>query len=336
MGDRRCCCLGCLIGEDDFYRADALTLGPKWMDPPIEGEWHIVNEEAVEQTGTGRILFAKRHPVPAPSMVAYLDAVDPQEGDIYELIVNANEEGTTYHLARFTVEAEEVLIGLYRISGGGETLLEEERTEGWTGTRFLMQAIISRTQFCANIDAVLSIVWYPMPDLFETNYYAGMGVDGREDIAVDDWQFYQHLETYTGCPFCICHCEENPIPPTVLATVADAINRMSEIDGCELYLDWSRGISTWQQRSGQSCGCTDLGLELFCPETFKLEDFVLKVTRCHDTGKGPSYEWNPTEDSTCDPLFLRFGPMVVTTGDFVCMCGGFENGEYYIEITEPP
>jgi len=335
MGRRCCCVTGCLIGDDDFNRADAETLGPKWMTA-ISGTWHIVSGEAVEQTGSGQILFAKRHPIPDPSGVAYLDAVDPLEDDVYELLVNAEEDGDNFHLARFTVEAEEVKIELFRVAGGVETLLETGYSAGWLGTRFRMIAIISRTQFCAYIDDVLSLVWYAMPDLFSEGYYAGMGASGREDIAVDDWEFYQHLETYTGCPYCICHCEETPMPPTLLATVTDATGRMSSIDLCELPLDWNREISTWEQRSGTDCGCTDLGLELICSEQGDISGMLLTVARCHDTAKGAAHFWAPIEeDSTCDPLYLKYGPMVVTAGDFVCVCGGMENGEYYIVITEP-
>jgi hypothetical protein len=346
MGDRRCCCVkGCLIGDDNFNRDDAETLGPKWMDA-IEGTWHIVSEEAVEQTGTGRILFAKRHPVPAPSMAVYLDATDPQDGDIYELLVNADEDGDNYHLARFTIDGSTVTIGLYRVTGSGETLLEEEDTVGWTEEPFRMQAIISRTQFCASMTtATLSQVWYAMPSLFNNGYYAGMGVDGRAEIAVDNWEFFQHLETFEGCPFCICHCENYPIAPKLLATIVDATNRLADFEGCEIELSWDRILLNWQQDPAARCDCgassNDLGLILTCDSTyFTLEDIGLQVSKtCHDSAKLSSHVFNPlVPPSTCDPFFLRFGPVVVAAGDLTCCYDpmNLNPSEYYIEITELP
>ena len=342
MGDRRCCCDGCLIGSDDFKRADAVTLGAKWMDP-IEGEWHVVSEVAVEQTGTGRILFAKEHPVPATSMVTYLDAIDPQVGDVYELIVNSNEEGTLFHIAKFTIkDANTVTIGLYK----NNALLEEEDTVGWVGTEFRMQAIISRTQFCASItNATLSLTWYGMPDLIASGYYAGMGVDGREDIAVDNWEFYQHLETFKGCPFCICHCEDYPIAPALLATIVDATNRVIGFDGCEIELWWDRSLLNWQQDPAARCTCgatsNDLGLILTCDSVnFTLEGISLQISGvCHDSAETSDHLFYPiVPPSTCDPFFLRFGPVVIAAGDLACcfeLCN-LNPSEYYIEITEIP
>lgn len=342
MPDRRCCCVGCQIGFDDFKRANATTIGAKWMEP-IDGTWHVVSEEAVEQTGTGRVLFAKEHPVPDTSMVAYLDAVDPQVGDVYELLVNSIEAGTSFHLAKFTIkDTGTVTIGLYKNS----VLLEEEDTVGWTGTRFRMQAIISRTQFCATItNAVFSLTWYGMPDLIASGYYAGMGVDGRIGIAVDDWEFYEHLETHAGCPFCICHCEDYPISPSLVAVIVDATGRMIDFGGCTISLWWDRVLLNWQQDPAARCNCisgpADLGLILTCDSVnFTLAGITLEISKtCHDSVLGSGHKFHPIiPPSTCDPFFLRFGPVFIAAGDLACCYDvmSLDSGEYYIEITEPP
>jgi hypothetical protein len=311
----------------------------------ISGTWHIESNQAVEQTGTGRILFATRHPVPDPSMVAYLDATDPQDGDVYELLVNADEDGDNYHLARFTIDGSTITIGLYRVTTGGESLLEEEDTVGWNGSAFRMTAIISRTQFCASItNATLSLTWYAMPDLFVDGYYAGMGVDERADIPVDNWEFYQHLETYTGCPFCICHCEEYPIAPALLATIVDATGRMAGFEGCELELYWDRLNTDWRQDPTGRCTCgansIDLDLILTCDSVnYTLENIGLSVNgTCFDTVLGSGYEFNPlVPPSTCDPFYLKFGPIEIAGSDLTCCFATLgEGGEYYIEITEIP
>jgi hypothetical protein len=209
-----------------------------------------------------------------------------------------------------------------------------------------MQAIISRTQFCATItNAVLSLVWYGMPDLIANGYYAGMGVDGREDIAVDNWEFFQHLETFKGCPFCICHCEDYPIAPKLVATIVDATNRLVDFNGCEIELSWDRLLLNWQQDPAARCNCgataNDLGLILTCDSVnFTLENIGLQVSQtCHDTAKLNSHVFNPlVPPSTCDPFFLRFGPIVVLASDLTC-CYDIMNldpSEYYIEVTELP
>jgi hypothetical protein len=308
---------------------------------PIDGTWHIETNEAVEKDGQGRILFAKPHPVPATSMVAYLDAVDPQEDDVYELLVNANEDGTNMHVAKFIIGSDQINIQLYR----NNTLLEQEETVGWTGQPFRMQAIISRTQFCASIsNAVFSQVWYPMPDLFANGYYAGMGTAEREDIQVDDWEFYEHLETFQGCPFCICHCEDYPMSPKLIATIVDTDGRMVDFEDCEIQLEWDRTLLNWEQDPAQTCNCKGepylLGLKLFCDGVeFKLQNIGLQISdTCHDSVLGNSHIYNPLiPPSTCDPFFLRFGPIQIAAGDLACCFDTFDDpGEYYIEITEPP
>jgi len=350
MGARRRCCCDCRIAIDDFNRDNATDMGVNWPEEYQTGDWQIDGNEAIEYDGAGRTRYKQRHPVPHESSVVYLNTVAEQDGDIYEILINY-KDANNFHLAQFEVEdriSESGYMGgyirLYSVVGGVPGLLIEDDIGEITGTVRWFEAIIGDHTFCARVENNGALLTWELTDLISQGYYAGMGVAGRSGIRVDNWEWLEHLETKAGCPFCYCRCDDNPLQKKLTATVVDATGRMAAANGCSIDLEWvgNQEVGVLGAYGGQwygekTCVCDSFRIILGCSIDFSKEGFYLSPIVYCDTSPTTRY---PLEESTCEPFYLRFGPIAVTGGDLVCQCGTpdewgmYETGEYYIEITE--
>ena len=350
MGARRRCCCGCRIAIDDFNRDDATELGPAWPEDHQTGDWQILGNRAIELDGAGRARYFMEHPVPDESMVVYLDTVAEQDGDIYEILINY-KDADNFHLAQFEVEDRTATLGymggfirLYSVVGGVPALMIEDDIGEIQGTSRTFTAIIGDGTFCAQVSANGALITWELAALISHGYYAGMGTAGRAGIQLDNWEWLEHLATKPGCPFCYCRCENNPLPKKLTATIVDATGRMAAANGCTIELEWvgNQGVGVIGARGGswfgeKICGCDYFRIVMQCSIDFSLAGFNIDpVVNC-DTVPTQRY---PLAGSTCEPFYLRFGPIQVTAFDYVCQCGEMDEwgsygpGEYYVEITE--
>jgi len=314
------------------------------------GDWDIYNQTAQQNDTQGRATFAMRHPVPDESMVAYLDTVDEQDGDVYEVIVNW-KDANNFHFARLVCEQRaspfmEGTLSLWSVSGGVEGMLADKDIGEIEGTSRTIIAIISEAGFCASVTKNRMMALWEYPALIPEGYYAGMGAAQRPGIQVDNFAFEEHLETKVGCPYCWCKCDDHPVHKQLTATIVDATGRMAGEEGRTITLDWLTDAPyTTIQYAGQwfgenSDGCDLWRLILGCAINYTVDGFTMDSAGGCNTVPSQGVPLYPNEGSTCVPFFLRFGPFSVGASDLVCQCGtpdewgNYEAGEYYIEVTE--
>lgn len=338
MAPRRCCCrAGCVIFEDNFNRADAATLGDNWIDGG--SGWSVASNRA---TGTGVAILDIPHPTPSGSMVVSFTTIDEEIGDVYKILLNVLDD-QNYHVATLTITgSSDGTIALGKVVGGVYTLIRSLAIVSLTGTSRQFGASISSKEFCASAtNTVFSLVYALAPPTLITNgIYSGMDGERSESvITVDDFSFGHHAETRAGCSTCVCSCDGAYLPPTLTATLTGT-GRMSGLS-CSFTLNWDRTIGSWSG-SATCCG-QPFTLSLFCPESSAVEDYAVELVGCTDSdvigvvgvdGYIAAGE-RTTNDGTCSPVYLLFGPFYVSSSDLVCACGFdfFNDGEFILEIT---
>lgn len=353
-GKHNKCCCNCQIGFDNFNRADDTTLGPKWTEDG-SGLWGIYGNVAYSDPGDAVAMFNTAHRKGDESMEVHYEIVDEVDEAIYYVLVNVKDLNN-YHIAKFHNTAVNPKIELGKVVGGVYTMLKEENIIGKTGAyacpdmprlcrRFY--ARIAPDEFCAGIrEATLSQVT-TTPEIIAGGIYSGMG-GFRDDtrLEYDNFYFGEHLETNRRCPTCICQCEDTVVGEKLLVTISDTTGRMTTAEGCEIEINYDRVNGYWQGTA--SCCSFSWVIRLFCPSSFAPEDFIIEVVQgCKDSDEDttvPGYIDNgkryALDSSTCDPFYLRFGPIQVTEFDFACGCiaGGAPPfavpGVYYLEVTK--
>jgi hypothetical protein len=340
MPPRRCCCDNCIIAFDDFKRPDALTLGDAWADP-LE-EWGIFGESALSNTGGEAIaIFNLEHPTPSTSMVVAIETLDEEEDSDQEFWVLLNVlDANNYHVAKLKI-GPPMEIELGRVNAGVYTSLAIAAVSGETGTSRRFGAAISPTEFCASAsNTVLSLTFQDgPPSLISMGYQSGMG--GKGEPRIDYFEFSHHRHTKAECLYCLCECDDDfYLAPTLTATLTGT-GRMSGLS-CEFDIEWDRLNLKW---NGSASCCGVFEVDLFCPSSGALEDIHAIVQGCVDSdvsgtvgvdgyiAAGERYPRIP--ESECKPLYLLFGPFVVSSLDLSCGCGSpfGDEGEFILEIT---
>jgi hypothetical protein len=352
-GKHNKCCCNCQIGFDNFNRADATTLGPKWTEDG-SGLWGIDSNVAYSDTGDAIAMFNVAHRKGDESMEAYYEIVDEVEDAIYYVLVNVKDLNN-YHIAKFHNTAVNPKIELGKVVGGVYTMLKEENIIGKTlpyacgymprlCRRFY--ARIAPDEFCAGIrEATLSQVTVT-PEIITDGIYSGMGgYHATETLFYDNFYFGEHLWTNPQCPTCICQCEDEVVGEELVVTISDTTNRMTEAEGCEITINWDRVNGYWEG-SATCCDFTWI-IRLTCPSSGDPEEFeILVIQGCNDSDTDttvPGYiakgHRSALDSSTCDPFYLRFGPFQTTINDLLCACGTpmvDPTGVYYLEVTKAP
>jgi hypothetical protein len=152
------------------------------------------------------------------------------------------------------------------------------------------------------------------------------------------------------CNDCFCWCHDRAIPKKLHLTVVDAIDRASCAGGysCDMLWEWGSGADFWRGSYTVIDGSWSQTFEwcLRCSEFADDEPYspganfslsLCSIQNCGDTWvDGWETVFAATEESTCRPLVLRFGPMGVEWSDltcFLCRTSADASGEFYIEIT---
>jgi hypothetical protein len=356
MGNKKnkCCCPGCMIGQDLFNRPDELALGIAWDEEGV-GNWGVAGNVAYMTPGEFIAIFQVPHKKLDESMEVKYEIIDEVDDAEYHILVNV-VDNMNYHIAKF-VNSSAPYVELGVVSGGVYLSLTSLPVVGMTGPApcdhmarncRTFYARIAPDEFCAGIgQAVLSMVT-AAPSIKPGGTKSGIG--GKVDsgiIEMDNFYFGEHLETNRECPTCICQCEDTVIGHKLIAEFSGN-GRMAGIDGCTVELNWVRESFWW---TGEVFCCGQLWvIEVYCANTepFPAEQFKLRViTGCINsdtdiTEEGyisPGYREALSLESTCDPFYLKFGPFNVTTSDLACGCGSggpppFGDGEYYLEVTK--
>ena len=237
MGDRRCCCLGCLIAEDKFTR-DVGTLGANW--DVLSGDFAIANDTIhcyhqscaelscshAHADEPSEAMFRIPHREKATwegSMHVLMRWSNEQYDQKYRIILNAvynpdtqslgNHYWAEYYSGTAVIDPT---ITLGKTSGGVESILATLPVLGLTydpcdGRTF--QAKIGSDGICANVTyGVQSFVWAMHEGMNATGRYSGMAVDETDPWHITHFQLYEHYDTNNDCDYCRCTCNGTPLP----------------------------------------------------------------------------------------------------------------------------
>lgn len=339
MPTKRCCCApSCIIAFDNFKRADSATLGDDWTDP-LEN-WGIFGEAAIlNSAGEDIAIFDVVHPTPSTSMVVAIETLAEEAGQEFWVLLNVLD-ANNYHVAKLII-GPPMQIELGRVNAGVYTQLAIQNVTGESGTSRRFGAAISPNEFCASAsNTVLSLTWQDGPPaLISMGYQSGMG--GKDEARIDYFEFSHHRHTKEGCLFCLCECDNDFYLSPILTATLTGTGRMSGLS-CEIELEWDRLNLKW---NGSGTCCTQpFEIDLFCPASGAIEDIKAIVQGCIDSdvagtvgvdGYIAAGERYPRSTSTCKPLYLLFGPFVVSSLDLACACGSpfGDEGDFILEIT---
>lgn len=240
MATKRCCCqsTSCIIGSDDFNRADNTSLGSKWVEKT--GDWEILSN-TLFSVSEGIVLTTYRQGKPRNTTYNYTVTID--------LIDNAGPWGvickytdlTNFDWVELTQVELEIFPTFWRRAGGADTLIMDITTHP-AGVPFPVFETGSTTlQFCMS-EVGWSILG-PSPNSEDTwttcNYTApttlpadtSVGFVGFSKGQFDNFVYEYHQLSNPPCQRCDCFCE-NPsdsadykcIPETLTLTIHPTVS----------------------------------------------------------------------------------------------------------------
>lgn len=345
MGDRRCCCAGCIVLQDEFDRGDSTSLGSDWSEEVgdseiVSGELQIPSSGVVATVaGTGET---------DPYMRVDVICRDIQVGNIYRALCNVDTDPSLiYYYAELEIDSANVAWLRVGSSSGGQ-LDEVEVSWDTLGDDMYVTACrtdegLYGTTGIIGSAPISTTAWDCVSD--NGGRQAGlMNASASGDVEFDDFEFLRGFESAGGarCFFCDCECDGSCIADTLTLTFTAAggsgANLCYCLDGDTITLTVIKGddIIKWAGTGivdDLTCSTTDTA-------SFRLEcdwgnkQFTLYDVNQHPGGTGWTAGSPPylvPSSVACDPLVLTF-PTI--TFSITPPCGGPCDCEYYITITE--
>lgn len=337
------CCPGCLALADDFQRA---TLGCQWSQR--SGSWSISSDRLVESGNDDAVIIAQRA-VSDMSFRVVASIPNVPSGAIYRAIVNYVDDDN-YHFAEIDFTSGALTIRLCKRSGGSNSTLKERSWDGsMVGSPQSVGVCFTEKIFSAGQEYEPYMLWITDPTPHDGGYRAGLGNGANVEIEFDDFWLSEHLDTNADCAYCVCRCDNVPLPMTLTAHVTFK-NSLEDCEPVEVTLeairstanpepDWEQG--QWYGTATVDCSnCTD-----------PIDPFELQITfRCDpncDEDPGGPY-WLRVQDNdalagdsalccnvaalTCDPLSIKFDVVGWIEGGY-CSAQSGDAADLEIEIT---
>lgn len=311
MGRRRCCC-GCKEYTDTFDRADNDDL-TYWKEE--SGSWSIAANQAMEAGTSGAIVIYKTK-LPTQWMRARIQIVDEKEGDVYKLYVSWKNAANHVYAMYEILSSTQYRLSIHAVLAGVDEELDvvTETYESWgMGSRYLSvcnaEQIVSASIEDASMCTVFSdggISVDPEAKL------AGFGHGNGHSSWFDNW-YVGEADHKKNCPCfhndCTCGTHRLPIE---LHGVYQGEGDCDNLDDIAFTLSRTRcgADAVGGTFAGvQDGSCLDkTRYEIECTGG-PVQDWTLHVSSAgadHGCGyEGDAY-LQPAQDSTCDPLYLRY------------------------------
>lgn len=367
MGDRRCCC-GCFTFTDEFTRVDSTDVGENWNE--VVGDWGIESDRLVEKygtsDGTADALIICKVPVPERSkgemhITIKVPASDLTVSRTYWLYPACIDDHTIGPIA----------VSYYWNSATSKWTTSIMQTSDWTSLdSYEVSVTGTPSEFtlvaCADhelglvkayvTNTINPLAAWALADPGEGRY-AGIGHDHSDDLNhFDDFTLAELRTSTEVCVSCFCMCEDTATRPTMTATIVDATDRASCLNGLSWDMDFFQGPQavTWRGslvvNEGEVTEET-LNYELTCPGNGSAESFTLRWLEPWNCATAAGTEpanalRTANAESTCVPLYLLFGPYVLSFTFNCDLCysimepgcvipppGVNCSGEFYIAIT---
>ena len=338
---RRCCCPCPDAVTDNFNRSDSTDLGSKWVE--CSGDWSIKSNRLSVTSPTAAAIL------PAFPRVLGLASVELHElspNRVYRLYAGYGTaldqcDGTSaWVCAEYVIDGtgSGARLNLITNVGGSEVILDFEDVGVSTPETLTLCAGNGRIE-ASVINSTQEIADCSPPG--GSHWALGTGSNAGEHL-FDNFSVVDHYSFNINCPQCGCGCEGYCLKETLTYTFVNNF-------GCVL-LDGVTGTVTWRALcEWESPEITDVCFE-------PVNDTLQVVFRGvggpileYASPLDPSWQvdlirfvdqsiWGssgPLPGSTCDPLFLKFGPFVIP-GDEISgdRCCEDSVHEFFIIITD--
>lgn len=202
-----CCAEGCLIFGDDFNRANGTNLGCGWDE--ITGNSAIDTNELSIPTG-GKVRCTVPHPIAnTPTCFVTVKLTTIAEGSIYQVRVNANEDGTGGEIVEFEITATSSFL---------RTATEELETGGVSGWDDVTLTVCRNLEgIYAQINEVVGIEYECLGEGSGGRYVTL--ANGGGTTTWDDFEYEEHDITNQDCYPCPCDCGYHCTPKELTLTI---------------------------------------------------------------------------------------------------------------------
>jgi hypothetical protein len=344
MTRRRCCCeeeRECAIHHTVYPDADELD---EWT--VLAGTWtdNIAPDILFQEAGNNTALIRLDIPHPARHETGFIDVrcIDVQVDANFLILCNYLDANNYLYVRVYRWASNKIDLAVGKCSAGVET-----DSESVTITVDEMEASDFDVGVCYGpLDDdgnILLAAWaaigttgltytrvYDEIAAHDNGYYVGLANRSTEVIRFEHFKWDEHTQTNTyggqyACWWCMCTCEDEIIPPGLLATITSTC---TAIDGWTFDLDYDESESYftflgsqygWTNSTGpQTCDNIRLEPELWCNSDDCDENEPLPTFWCPQEGLKMSTgsEEPCTSDpillgnasGTCNPLNLTFGP----------------------------
>ena len=336
---RRCCCRSadCWWFEDNFNQDNTTNLGTDWNE--VTGDWGIEDRHLVEKYGGGGTSSAKvfcTQPIPEREdngMYVRVRIVDPPVGGIYYIFVCCEDDetvGVEVKFERLDPDDWEITID----GGGANGTVQQEASyvDGTDVIAWVCADHMAQMVKAGVISPSDAPAWSDTLDPGDGRY-AGLGHDNdgetEDDGAIFDDFFMIEMRTETeACNDCWCWCELLALKRTVTATIVDAVDRASCLDGesWEMEWEWNAGVPRWKGTGyfyNKETDEHDIAVTyvLTCSADANDPDHPGKhfgleaISGACDAVPGMKGNRTPLATSKCQPLKLVFGPYSLSWSD---------------------
>ncbi len=206
-----CCDQGCAVSSDDFTRADAEDPGSDWEE--VSGDADIVSNALQVQSSS--LIIHNTQSTEPPVLVSA--AITLGAGEEARLILGYVDDNN-YHYAKFIQGSGSGTIGIYQVSGGSTTTLEEDTaaTVATTGARTF--CVSSKGYFRAASGASSVSTTSTTP----TGKRQGIGTNS-DIVEVDDWSVVI-IDEERNCLGCggnaLCsECDSGTLPDPIFVEI---------------------------------------------------------------------------------------------------------------------
>lgn len=352
MPPRKCCCLSCILGDDDFNRADSADPGPKWKI--VSGEWEILSNTL---KGTGQLATTICHP-----------SVYTKGSYIAEMTLVGMSDGTTSFWEVWIGDpaAPPFRVEVSHNSGTNVAVLSLFDTVG---------LIHAETYSGVSTNEVLTICWAPtlmlsaflggrIPHIDHCVATAGancytVGGDSVGGFSFaegrfDDWTYNVHYIDNQNCEPCSCFCWKSIddylcLPATVTLTFESVGADAATMPDMTLTQSFGTPATPWPDKQGEwnsavyNCGSpvgAEFAFRFECGQPID-QMSLTPLSASYGVELGGQVVWSwltgdlPTNSArlaivgstTCSPLSIVFPEIKINSADPGPACGmsgGFE------------
>lgn len=314
-----CCCKSCWYAFDDFEREPSTDLGPDWAE--CSGDWDIwysvTDDETYLRANSDGLVVWMESPIATGDRTGTMNItiIDAKDGDHYRVYgFYGASQGTpdsctagSWIAADLTITLTGgALVGsLTLVSSLGAVTTSGQPITNNVGNEIVLTLCVGLT----SVRAFFTGATYPIRLCHATEYNDQLyfALENLTDTVVlfDKALQQDHYDHDTTCPSCACSCEGECMPLALCLTIHDA-EGCANIDHTALDMTLSSPCQ-WISEAWTCGPFANMRFNLIPQGTDVMGRREWTLTFVSGAG-ATIWTGSATANSTCDPLYLEFGP----------------------------